>query len=148
MCMYPHQGIASFHPTSKDGLCGAYGRKNGSIHLCHIYCKIKQWIHGDDKSNMLIKIVHMCGRWMVEMEYSFLWISLPFIWITWGHGNMTIFFSWTFCVQSFFLGHASWACHLFSLFFSIAHASIERYEREREIIKHRVLFCGWMEYGS
>ena len=48
--------------------------------------------------------------------------------------------------KGFFLGHASWACHLFSLFFSIAHASIERYERE--IIKHGVLFCGWMEYGS
>jgi len=48
----------------------------------------------------------------------------------------------------FFLGHASWACHLFSLFFSIAHASIERYEREREIIKHGVLFCGWMEWHS
>ena len=43
-----------------------------------------------------------------------------------------IFFSWTFCIQSFFwvmlLGHA-----IFSLFFfSIAYASIERYERERE----------------
>ena len=37
----------------------------GSMHLCHIYCEIKQWIHGDDKSNKLIKIVHMCGRWMV-----------------------------------------------------------------------------------
>ena len=45
------------------------------MHLCHIYCKIKQWIHGDDKSNMLIKIVHMCGSWMVDggngMKYSF-----------------------------------------------------------------------------
>jgi len=25
----------------------------------------------DDKSHKLIKIVHMCGRWMVEMECSF-----------------------------------------------------------------------------
>ena len=53
---YSHQGIACFHPTSKDGLCGAHGWKNGSMHLCHIYCKIKQRIHGDDKSNMLIKL--------------------------------------------------------------------------------------------
>ena len=67
---YSQQSIASFHPTSKDGLCGAHGRGNGSMHLCHIYCKIKQWIHGDNKSNKLIKIVHKCGRWMV-MEYSF-----------------------------------------------------------------------------
>ena len=65
--------FASFHPTSKDGLCGAHGRRNGSMHLSHIYCKIKQRIHGDDKSHKLIKIVHICGRWMVEMEmkYSF-----------------------------------------------------------------------------
>ena len=25
--IYPHQGIASFHPISKDGLCGAQGRE-------------------------------------------------------------------------------------------------------------------------
>ena len=25
--IYPHQGIACFHPTSKDGLCGAHGRE-------------------------------------------------------------------------------------------------------------------------
>ena len=25
--IYPHQGIACFHPTSKDGLCGAQGRE-------------------------------------------------------------------------------------------------------------------------
>ena len=45
--------------------------ESGSMHLCHIYCKIKQWIHGDEKSYRLIKIVHVCRRWMVEMEYSF-----------------------------------------------------------------------------
>ena len=64
--IYRHQDIACFHPTSKDGLCGAQGRGNGSMHLCHIYCKIKQRIHGDDKSHKLIKIVHICGRWMME----------------------------------------------------------------------------------
>jgi len=36
------------------------------MHLCHIYCKIKQRIRGDDKSNKLIKIVYICGRWMVD----------------------------------------------------------------------------------
>ena len=41
------------------------------MHLCHMYCKIKQRIHGDDESHKLIKIVHICGRWKVEMEYSF-----------------------------------------------------------------------------
>ena len=56
----------SFHPTSKDSIFGAHGRGDGSMHLCHIYCEIKQRIHGDDKSHKLIKIVHMCGRWMVE----------------------------------------------------------------------------------
>ena len=40
--------------------------KKGSMHLCHIYCKIKQRIHEDDKSHKLIKIVHICGRWMME----------------------------------------------------------------------------------
>ena len=69
--IYPHQGIASFHPTSKDGLCRAQGKGNGSMHLYHMYCKIKQRIHGDDESHKLIKIVHICGMWKVEMEYSF-----------------------------------------------------------------------------
>ena len=70
LCIYPHQSIACFHPTSKDGLCGAHGRKNGSMHLCHIYCKIKQQIHGDNKSSKLIKIVHI---WKVNdgMKYFF-----------------------------------------------------------------------------
>ena len=33
--------------------------------------KSNKRIHGDNKSNKLIKIVHICGRWMVKMEYSF-----------------------------------------------------------------------------
>ena len=44
--------------------------ESGSMHLCHIYCKIKQWIYGDNKSYKLIKIVYKCRRWMVEMKYS------------------------------------------------------------------------------
>ena len=54
----------------KMAYVGAHDRGNGSMHLCHIYCKTKQRIHGDEKSNKLIKIVHICGRWMVEMGYS------------------------------------------------------------------------------
>ena len=65
-----------------------------------------------------------------------LWISLSFIWITWGHGYIIVyissFFRGTWCVQffshyffSFFwvmlLGHAIF------LFFLIAHASFEGY---------------------
>ena len=45
--------------------------ESGCMHLCHIYCKIKQWILGDNKSYKLIKIVYKCRRWMVEMKYSF-----------------------------------------------------------------------------
>src|SRR6185437_6889903 len=52
-------------------ICGAHDRGNGSMHLCHIYCKIKQYIDRDYKSNKLIKIVHICGLWMVKIEYSF-----------------------------------------------------------------------------
>jgi len=43
--MYPHQSIDSFHPTSKDSLCRAHGRWIGSMHLYHIYWKIKNWIY-------------------------------------------------------------------------------------------------------
>ena len=75
--IYPHQGIASFHPTSKDSLCGAHGRRNGSMHLCHIYCKIKQQIHGDNKSHKLIKIVHMCRRW--KWNTPFMDLSLLYL---------------------------------------------------------------------
>ena len=69
MYVYPHQGIASFHPTSNDSLCGAHGRRNGSMHLRHIYCKIKQRIHGDDQD-----CAHM---WKVDdgMKFSFIWIT-------------------------------------------------------------------------
>ena len=87
-------------------------------------------------------------------------ISLPFIWITWGHGYINIYilafsFLGPSCVQIFlffstlgpscapsvFLGHASWACHLFFFFIYIAHASFEEY-LEREIFKHGVYFAG------
>jgi hypothetical protein len=69
--MYPHQGIASFHPTSKDNLCGAHGRRFESMHLFHIYCKIRNWIHGDNISYKLIKAVHVYVKWMMRMIDSF-----------------------------------------------------------------------------
>ena len=51
---------------------------------------------------------------------------------TWQY-NYIYIFSWTFCVQSFFLGHASWACHLFSLFlFYSPCLNWKIRERERE----------------
>ena len=57
---------------------------------------------------------------------------------------MTIFFFLGPSVSKvFFLGHASWACHLFSLLFSIAHASIERYERERSLNMEFYFVDGW-----
>ena len=81
------------------------------MHLCHIYCKIKQRIHGDDKSDKLFKIVHMCGRWTVEMEYSFYEPLSPLFGY---HEDMAIyiffhFFSWTLMCPFFWvmlLGHA------------------------------------------
>src|SRR6185503_16104993 len=103
------------------------------MHLCHIYCKIKQRIHRDDKSHKLIKIVHICGRWMVDgengMKYSFYESLSPLFGY---HEDMAIyiyssFFSWTlmcpFFLGSCFLGMPSFL----SLFFLIAHASFEGY---------------------
>ena len=147
--IYPHQGIASFHPTSKDSLCGAHGRRNGSMHLCHIYCKIKQRIHGDDKSHKLIKIVHICGRWMMEWNTPFMNLSLLYLdnmrtWLyifffssPFFHGHWCVHFFWVML-----LGHA-----IFSLSFFNSPCLIWRI-LEREIIKHGVLFCGWMEWHS
>ena len=35
--IYPHQGIASFHPISKDGLCGDHGRREKEACTCVTY---------------------------------------------------------------------------------------------------------------
>ena len=49
---------------------------------CVIYiAKSNNGLMGMTKSHKLIKIMHMCRRWMVEMEYSSMDLS-PFIWIT------------------------------------------------------------------
>jgi hypothetical protein len=135
--MYPHQSVASFHPTSKDSLCGAYGRKFRSMHLFHIYCKFKDWIHGDDPSHELIKIVQVYGKWMMKIKDSF-YESLSFIWRTW---DMAIFFSLFFL---FFM--PLW--HFLSVdIFLIAYATFERI-LEREIITCGVLFCRWMKWNG
>src|SRR6185312_15245597 len=117
VCIYPHQGMASFYPTSKDSICGAHGRKIGSMHLCYIYCKTKQWIHGDDKSHKLIKIVPICGRWMMECNTPFMNLSLLYLdnMRTWLYIYFFFFFFMGIDV-SIFLGHASLACHPFSFF--------------------------------
>ena len=112
-----------------------------------LYCKIKQRIHGDDKSHKLIMIVHVCGRWMMEWNTPFMNLSLSLsllyldIMRTWLYRYLFLlflfFFSWTLMCP-FFLGHASWACHLF-----FSPCLIWRI-LEREIIKHGVYFVdGW-----
>ena len=45
------------------------------------FAKSNNGFMGMTKSHKLIKIMHMCRRWMVEMEYSSMDLS-PFIWIT------------------------------------------------------------------
>ena len=66
------------------------------------------------------------GGWWNET--LLLWISLSFIWITWGHGYIYIYF--------FFFFHGHWCVHFLGscffgmpsfLFFLIAHASFEGY---------------------
>ena len=125
------------------------------MHLCHIYCIIKQWIHGDDKSHKLIKIVHICGRWMVDggngIKQSFYESLSPLFGY---HEDMAIyifflFFSWTLMCPFFFffsffwvmlLGHA-----IFSLFFfgqPMPHLKDTR-ERERSLNMEFYFVDGW-----
>ena len=130
--IYPHQGIACFHPTSKDGLCGAHGRE---MEACTYVTYIAKSNNGSMEMTNHTSWSRSCtyveGGWWNAI--LLLWISLSFIWITWGHGYIyifffSLFFSWTLMCPffSFFwvmlLGHA-----IFSLFFWIAHASFEGY---------------------
>ena len=95
------------------------------MHLCHIYRKIKQWIHGDDKSPKLIKIVHICGRWMVDggngIKYSFYESLSPLFGY---HEDMAIYIYFLLFFRVMLLGHAIFSLFLF---FLIAHASFEGY---------------------
>ena len=89
------------------------------------------------------------GGWWNEI--LLLWISLSFIWITWGHGYIYFFrlsfFSWTllcpFVFFSFFLGHASWACHLFSFFLNSSWHIWRILERERSFNMEFYSVDGW-----
>ena len=132
--IYPHQDIASFHPTSKDSLCGAQCREMEACTCVTFIAKIKQWIHEDDKSQKLIKIVHICGRWMMEWNTPFMSLSLLYLdnIRTWLYYCISFFFFLDLCVR-FFWGQASWACHLsLSLFFYSPCLIWRILERERD----------------
>ena len=119
-------------------------QENRSKHLCHIYCKIKQWIHGDDKSHKLIKIVHICGRWMMECNTPFMNLSLLYLdnMRTW----LYIFFSFIFFMDidvSIFFGSCFLGMPSFLSLFLIAHASFEGYQRERSLNMEFYFVDGW-----
>jgi hypothetical protein len=59
------------------------------MHLFHIYCKIKGWIHGDDISFKLIKTVHVYGKSMMKIKDSFYETLSP---LFERHEDMAIFF--------------------------------------------------------
>jgi hypothetical protein len=103
--MNPHQSVASFQPTSKDNLCGAHGRIFRCMHLFHIYCQIKDWIHGDDTSYELIKIVQVYGKWMMKIKDSFCESLSP---LFGGHGTWlsfsSLFFPFFMPLWPFFIG--------------------------------------------
>ena len=148
MCMYPHQDIASFHPTSKDGLCGAHGRREKVACTC-VTCIAKSNKGSMEMTNQTSwsrLCTYVEGEWWNEI--LLLWSSLSFIWITWGHGYIyffPLFFHRHWCVH-FFIFFGSCFLGMPSFFFN-SPCLIWRI-LEREIIKHGVLFCGWMEWGS
>ena len=143
--IYPYQGIACFHPTSKDGLCETRA------------CTCVTYIAKSNKGSMEMTNHTSWSRLCTCVEGGWwnaillLWISLSFIWITWGHGyiciyfflNLSLFFSWTLMCPFFsllffgscFLGMPSFPFFLFFFFFFfwIAHASFEGYYRERSL---------------
>jgi len=129
LCIYPHQGIASFHPTSKDSLCGAHGRWKWKHALAS---HILQNQTMDPCRWQIIRVDQDCARVEVDggNEILLLWISLPFM-RTW----LYYFFSLDLVCPNifFFFGSCFLGCHLFSLlsffflFFWIAHASFGRY---------------------
>jgi hypothetical protein len=59
------------------------------MHLFNIYCKIKDWIHGDNISYKLTKIVHVYGKWMIKIKDSFYETLSP---LFERHEDMAIFF--------------------------------------------------------
>ena len=98
--MYPHQNIASFHPTSKDGWCGARRRRNWTMPLCHIYC------------------ICVDNRWR-KWRTSFVNLSLLYL-EAWGH--IYISFFWDIYVSKFVSSLASSSVFFsFSLFYIPCH---------------------------
>ena len=74
--IYPHQGIASFHPTSRDSLCGAYvGEAETCTSVTYIAksnIRSMEMTYNRSRSRLCT-----CGRWIVEMEFSlFFWVML------------------------------------------------------------------------
>lgn len=68
ICMYPHQAL----PFSSLLLCTAevdLSRVYVGMYLHYICCNIKGWIHRDNASYELIKIVHM-DRWVRTASYE------------------------------------------------------------------------------
>ena len=64
----------------------------------------------------------LCHSIHLQNKTPCLMISLSFIRITWGHGYVIVYLFFFLDLHVsifffFFFGHASWACHLFSLFF-------------------------------
>ena len=120
----------SFHPTSKDSICGAHGRE---MEACTCVTYIAKSNNGSMEMTNQTCWSRLCkGGWWKWNTPFYESLSLLFGW----HEDMAIwlyiFFLGPSVSKVFFwvmlLGHA-----IFSLFFfSIAHASIERYERERE----------------
>ena len=112
LCICPHQGFASFHPTSKDGLCGAHGRREKEACTC-VTCIVKSNKGSMEMTNQTSRSrSYICGRWMVEMEYSF-YESLSLLYLD----NMS---TWLYyCISLFFLLFFSWTlmCPIFLSFF-------------------------------
>jgi hypothetical protein len=69
------------------------------MHLFYIYCKIKSWIHGDDTSYELIKIVQVYGRWMMKIKHSFYENLSP---LFERHEDMAIYSFLSFFLSFFF----------------------------------------------
>jgi hypothetical protein len=114
----------------KVGLCGAHGRRFGSMHLflslslththTHIYIlQTKNWIHGDDRSYELIKTVHVFGKWMTKIKHFFHEYLCP---LFGKHKDMAIdlllFFSWTYMCAIFFNTWTFMCPYIFFLFLS------------------------------
>ena len=111
------------------------------MHLRHIYYKIKHWIHGDDMSYKLINIVHMCGRWMMKIQYSF----YEFMSLFERHEDMRFIYSWTFICRFFhawtIMGPPSLSPSL-SSFFEYP-MSLSRNTRERSSNMKFYFVAGW-----